>query len=97
MHSIPRHAAVNGKVKWVGKIDAEIDDENDVLGQVVVHELAGAGRDRVEGGDDHQRDLDRQEDSDDHDEHHGRVVGFSLSLVVSAASGEEVSVNPPLE
>ena len=51
----------------------------------------------MEGGDDHQRDLDRQEDSDDHDEHHGRVVGFSLSLVVSAASGGEVSVNckPP--
>ena len=51
----------------------------------------------MEGGDDHQRDLDRQEDGDDHDEHHGRIVGFSLSLVVSAASGEEVSVNPPLE
>ena len=72
------------------EIDAEIDDEDDVLGEVVVHELFQAGGYRVEGGDDHQRDLHRQEDGDDDDQHHGGVVGFPLSLVVPAAPGEQV-------
>ena len=51
----------------------------------------------MEGRDDGKRRLHSQEHGDDHDEHHGRIVGFSLSLVVSAASGEEVSVKckPP--
>ena len=44
----------------------------------------------MEGGDDHQRDLHRQEDGDDDDQHHGGVVGFPLSLVVPAAPGEQV-------
>ena len=51
----------------------------------------------MEGGDDHQRDLHREEDGDDDYQHHGGVVGFPLSLVVSAATGEEISINPPIE
>ena len=44
----------------------------------------------MEGGNDHQRDLHRQEDGDDDYQHHGGVVGFPLSLVVPAAPGEQV-------
>ena len=37
----------------------------------------------MKGGDDHQWDLDRQEDGDDHDEHHGGAVRVPLSPVPS--------------
>ena len=49
----------------------------------------------MEGGDDHQRDLHREKDGDDDYQHHGGVVGFPLSLVVSAATGGRNQYKPP--
>ena len=85
---IPRHSTVNSEVQGVGEIDAEINNQDYVLSEVVVHELLETGGYRVKGGDNHQRNLDGEEDSDDDDEHHGGVVSFSLSLVLSTPAGQ---------
>ena len=37
--SIPRHSTVDGKVDGVAQKDHGVDEENNVLGHLVVHEL----------------------------------------------------------
>ena len=39
---LPGHAAVDAEVDRIGDADADINHEDDVLGQVVVHELVHA-------------------------------------------------------
>jgi hypothetical protein len=39
---LPGHSAVDAKVDRVGDADADVDHEDDILGQVVVHELVQA-------------------------------------------------------
>ncbi len=40
--NLPGHSAVDAKVDRVGDADADVDHEDDILGQVVVHELVQA-------------------------------------------------------
>ena len=46
----------------------------------------------MKGRHDHERELDGQEDRDNHDQHQGCVVGVSLSLVLPE-DGEDGSNN----
>ena len=39
---LPGHAAVDAEVDRIGDADADVNHEDDVLGQVVVHELVHA-------------------------------------------------------
>ena len=61
------HAAVDDEVERTGQAHEGVDDENDLVGDLVVQErLVGSGE-SVEGGDDHEGDLCHEEDGDDND------------------------------
>ena len=52
---LPRHAAVDAKVKRVREADAEVDGEDDRLDGRVVEEVVDRGRDGVQNRDDTER------------------------------------------
>ena len=70
-------AAVDGQVEGAGEAHEGVDDEDHIVGDLIVQELKTATGESVEHGDDHQGDLNHQEDGDDNDGHDGDPQGVS--------------------
>ena len=47
--AVPGHAAVNGKVDWVGEAESDIHHQDNLLGHHVVHKLVQAKNSKLHG------------------------------------------------
>jgi len=73
------HSAVNGKVEREGEADEGIDDQNNALGNIIIHEAqTETVRECVKSSDDHERYLGGEEDSNDYNQHQGGALCVSL-------------------
>ena len=98
--SLPKglaHTAVDDEVERTGETHEGVDDEDNVVGNVIVQQFQDntTARESVQQSDHHQWYLSQQEDGDDNHRHHGDPEGVSplhlLSLIVKALTRVENS------
>ena len=109
---IPGHSTIDGKVKGVREADKGIADQNDILSNIVIHEVESKTifnlksfqkihdipvRECVKSSDDHEWNLSGEEHTNDYNQHQGSTLGIPLlSAFSDNAATEKEKMNYPL-